>query len=59
MQLDFAQTPVQLGFEQTTMVRELPLPDVRPSSDTELEVTFIRAAMAWAKWRERKRWTGR
>jgi hypothetical protein len=35
------------------------LPAVRPTADVELEESFVRAAAAWARWRERRRWAGR
>jgi hypothetical protein len=35
------------------------VPRARPSVDPELEECFTRAAVAWARWRERQRWTGR
>lgn len=35
------------------------VPPVRPTADAELEETFVRAASAWARWRERQRWAGR
>jgi hypothetical protein len=34
------------------------IPRVRPTVDPELEEMFIRAASAWARWRERQRWSG-
>jgi hypothetical protein len=35
------------------------LPRVRPTADAELEESFVRAAAAWAKWKERRKWAGR
>ena len=32
------------------------VPPVRPTADLELEACFVRAASAWARWRERRRW---
>ena len=32
------------------------IPRERPTADAELEETFVRAAIAWARWRERRRW---
>ena len=40
-------------------VRKIWVPEVRPQSDLELEECFVRAATAWARWRERQRWAGR
>ncbi len=34
-------------------------PEVLPTADVELEETFLRAAAAWQRWRERRRWAGR
>lgn len=31
---------------------------VRPKADAELEASFVRAAEAWARWRERQTWRG-
>ena len=60
MQLGFA-IPVgeQGSLENHVVVREVAVPTVRPMADAELEATFTRAAMAWARWRERQRWAGR
>jgi hypothetical protein len=35
------------------------VPKVRPTADAELEESFVRAASAWARWRERQVWAGR
>ncbi len=35
------------------------VPQVRPTADSELEETFVRAAAAWARWRERQKWAAR
>lgn len=60
MQLGFSMPigeQVELGSSAT--VREIHPPSVRPTADAELEATFLRAALAWARWREQRRWVGR
>jgi len=52
------------GLEQPTqrelgeVARPVWVPSVRPTVDLELESAFVRAASAWARWRERQRWQG-
>ena len=41
--------------ERVTNSAHVPLRE-RPTADAELEAMFIRAASAWARWRERQRW---
>lgn len=35
------------------------LPRAVPTADAELAECFVRAAIAWARWRERRAWEGR
>lgn len=39
--------------------RKIWVPEVRPQADLELEECFVRAAMAWARWRDRQGRQGR
>ena len=60
MQLALSMSMGEQGeLENHAAVREVQLPSVRPTVDPELEATFLRAAVAWARWRERRRWAGR
>lgn len=60
MQLGLAmRVGEQIELENHIPLREVPIPTVRPMADAELEATFLRAAVAWARWRERQRWVGR
>lgn len=50
---------MQLGFQLPVEPEEIDvdsprLPKVRPHADAELELTFLRAALAWSRWRERR-----
>jgi len=36
-----------------------PPPRVRPVADPALTESFLRAAAAWERWRERRKWLGR
>ena len=58
-----AQTTFQYSeqreLSERTYMSSDRLPRVRPTCDPELEETFIRAASAWARWRERQRWGAR
>ena len=51
----------QRSFAQTVMAGKgcAVVPRARPTSDPELEACFERAATAWARWREQRRWDGR
>lgn len=46
-------------WERAAMRGPVALPRVRPTADTELEATFLRAAAAWARWEEKRRWASR
>ncbi|MFM2152257.1 MAG: hypothetical protein RL199_692 [Pseudomonadota bacterium] len=50
----------QRSFAETVMAGKggAVVPTVRPTADPELEACFERAATAWARWRERRRWAG-
>lgn len=52
------QRAVQVEFGDRVAAKAW-VPRVRPTVDAELEETFVRAATAWARWRERQRWAGR
>ena len=52
-----AARQITLGESQAT--RTYFVPEVRPHADPELEETFVRAAAAWARWRDRSLWEGR
>lgn len=49
----------QLEFAVRVLERDERVPQVRPMADADLEASFVRAATAWARWRERQRWMGR
>jgi hypothetical protein len=49
----------QLELSERILAVSDRLPRERPTCDPELEVMFLRAASAWAKWRERQRWSAR
>lgn len=46
-------------WEQVRKPEQLDVPTARPSADPELAESFAAAALAWAKWQERRRWSGR
>lgn len=46
----------QAEFSQLPARRRVEVPQVRPAADAELEEVFLRAAVAWARWRERRAW---
>lgn len=56
------QTVLASVFERQSELSEVPVrrrtevPRARPEADAELEEVFLRAAVAWARWRERRVW---
>jgi hypothetical protein len=49
----------QIALGEILPVRDAFVPAVRPTADGDLEESFVRAAAAWARWRERRLWEGR
>lgn len=49
----------QFTLGEQVSARERARPAVRPTADAELEEVFLRAAAAWARWRDRSVWEGR
>lgn len=50
---------VQGELGERAAVRPMRVPRAVPTADAELAECFVRAAIAWAKWRERRAWQGR